>query len=621
MACLGGCEAGLPRPLTAADAASYDSADALVAYLAQRDASPAVCDARRSGPHVRRVDGELAAALIRGLADGKVEAARWRACAGAAIESASPDGATALIDAIVDDYRSLASDRALETSPALQARLAALQAVYIQRPWGRDGDPKITKPIFDELRRRFLTGRFGPNAARLVNDLLGVVDLELGRYGGHAVGLPEVRWIAAGGDQLVLRRFSDRLPAADLRAQAQRDLIRLRIAASPFPEVRADAAAIEDRVVVEGVNRVSLAQQPVERAILDARELPARGVLVRQDLAHQTAALFGTAAGGDLSVLPSLSLRGALWVDVVGLSRPITLCGDRRDGDPTPCLGASDLSLENPLAQADRDGTFHFRDKTTEAEAIGLTNHGDAFPLSVDVGGRSAVAFAWPLRFERPADIVLASKSGRGPDLQVLVQHADPALYVFTVSGQGFRTYRTVVEKADLAGYHVVSRGAAGAAGFPGASGTDGTPGMDGGSASCSGSAGTDGTRGGDGTSGGDGGPGGNGSDGGDLFVRLDCGAGACSPEDVALLRRALASEGGAGGPGGSGGAGGRGGPGGSGGSSASCFDQTTNSFTSVSGGMNGSSGSDGSRGRDGPPGAPGRPGRIHFAVGAQPAS
>jgi len=51
----------------------------------------------------------------------------------------------------------------------------------------------------------------------------------------------------------LLRRFADRLPVAALRDEARRRAIRLAIAALPFPEVPAEAAAVEERVFREGV--------------------------------------------------------------------------------------------------------------------------------------------------------------------------------------------------------------------------------------------------------------------------------------------------------------------------------------------------------------------------------
>ncbi len=611
---LGGCGVSFPRPMTAADIANLDSGDALIAYLAQRDASPAVCDLRSTGPHVTRFDRDMATVLVRGLDDGKVDLSLGHACIDAALESGSQEIAAQLIDAVARGTHSLATDRALETSPALQARLAILQAVYLERPSGKDGDPKTMDGIFDALRRKFWGGRFGPVAARSLNELLGVVDLERGRYGGRPVDLATIDGLAARGDETLLRRFADRLPAADLRALAQRRLIRLRIAASPFPEVRAQAAAVEARVMQQGVNRVSLIDQPVVRASLDGKKLPARNVLVRQDLSRQSATLFGYLTGGGLSVLPNLSLGGALWVQVTGLSRPITVCGAPRSYDPTPCIGGDDVTIENPLAGSDHDGTFRFRDKASEAEVVGLTRAGDSFPLAIDVGGHPLVSFSWPLRFERPKNLVFSAKDGRGPTLQVVVTHPDPILYLFGVSSDGL-FYRAVVEKNDLTTFHLVSRGATGTAGMDGSSGSDGSAGVDGSSASCPSSSGGDGSRGGDGTAGGNGGPGGNGGDGGDVLVQLQCGRVACSADDVALLRRAVLSQGGPGGRGGAAGPGGKGGRGGSGGSGTSCFDPSTNTSGSVGGGSNGMSGSDGSSGSPGPDGFPGRPGVVRVEV------
>jgi hypothetical protein len=614
---LGGCRGSFPHPMTAADVAGLGSGDALVAYLAQRDASPAVCDLRATGPHVSRFDHDVATALIRGLDEGRVDLSLGRACIDAALEGGSPEVAAELIDAVGRGYQSLADDRALETSPALQARLAVLQSIYIERPQGKDGHPETMDGIFDDLRRRFFGGRFGAVGARSVNELLAVVDLERGRYGGRPIDLPTIDGLAARGDVALLQRFADRLPAPDLRVEAQRRLVRLRIAASPFPEVRAQAAAVEARVMQQGINRISLVDQPAVSASLDDGKLPARDVLVRQDLARQSATLFGSATAGGLSVIPNLSLGGALWVVVTGLSRPITVCGAPRSYDPTPCLGADDVTLENPLAASDHRGTFHFREMASEAEVVALTR-GGSFPLAIDVGGRRLVALRWPIRFERPNDLVLSPKVGRGPNLQVLVTHTDPGRYLFTVSGDG-RSYQAVIEKTDLAAFHLVSRGATGAAGMDGPSGMDGLAGTDGLSASCPSSSGTDGSRGGDGTAGGTGGPGGNGGDGGDIFVQLQCGAAACPADDVAWLRRTVLSQGGPGGAGGAGGRGGRGGRGGSGGADASCFDPSTNTSSSVGGGMNGMNGSDGAPGMSGPDGAPGRPGVVRIEVVASP--
>jgi len=614
---LGGCAPPFPRPLTAADVAQLDSGAALITYLAQRDASPAVCDTRSAGAHVSRFDWNRSEALVHGLVHGQIAPELWRRCVDAALAGGSPDDAAQVLGAIARGARDIATDSDVEKVPALQAYLATLQAAYLERPSGRNGEPRTITPIFDDLRQQFFAGKFGPVAARAVGELLAVVDLEEGRYGGRPVDVATLDEIAARGDEALLRRFADRLPAPALRDEARRRVIRLAIAASPFAEVRADAAAVEARVLREGVNRVSLAEHPAARASLDTAKLPARAVLVRQDVLQQQATLLSYTPGAEPSVLPPLSLTGALWVDVAGLSRPITVCQAPRFTDPTPCIVADDVRIENSLVAAAHDGTFHFRDRASEAEVVALAGTPGAFPLSMDIGGQRLVTYSWPVRFERPANLILAGARDRGPNLTAAVTRASASLFKFTVAS-GPEIYRAVVETTDLAGFHVVSRGARGRDGLSGSEGSDGMSGMDGASASCpsfSGSSGSSGSRGSDGN---DGGNGGDGGDGGDIRVEVDCGGGVCSVDDFTVLRAVFRSEGGLGGSGGRGGRGGKGGRGGSGGRGTTCSN-SHGSSRSLSGGSDGMSGSDGSDGLSGRAGARGRPGQVHIEVRRAP--
>jgi hypothetical protein len=519
-----------------------------------------------------------------------------------------------LIDAIGDGYPALATERDIETSPGLQARIAALQSVYIGRPSGQDGDAKVMARIFDKLRTLYFGGRFGGVASHFVGELLGVADLEQGRYGGRPVDAAAIDDIAARKDATMLRRFADRLPSPDLRREAQRQLVRLAISDSPFAEVRADATAVEERVLRDGNNRVSLIDHPVTNGSLDATRLPGVNVLVRQDVSRQTATLSGYPGGAPLSVLPDLRLEGALRVDVEGVSHPITICPAQITFDPTPCIGTADVTLDNPLALGDAGGVFHFRDKLSETDAVGLTHEPYRFPLDIDVGGRRLVAFGWPLRFERPTDLILGASFGRGPDLKITVDRAGASLFLFTVMS-GRVVYRAVADEADLPAFHVVSRGAGGATGNAGLDGLDGASGFDGMAASCPSSSGTAGGRGGDGSQGGAGGDGENGGDGGDLVVELYCGAAKCSANELDVIRHVVLSEGGPGGSGAPGGRGGRGGRGGSGGSGTICTDAISGAASSLSGGMDGPSGSDGLPGRAGWDGAPGRPGQVRIEV------
>src|SRR5262249_27536626 len=131
---LAGCESAFPHPMRAEDLSRFPSGDALVAYLAQRGASPAVCDLRATGPHLSHYDADVRDALVQGLIDGRIEPRVWRQCLGAALPDLSPESAALLLDAVGRGYRSLLRRDELEKSTALQTRLAAMQSLYLERP-------------------------------------------------------------------------------------------------------------------------------------------------------------------------------------------------------------------------------------------------------------------------------------------------------------------------------------------------------------------------------------------------------------------------------------------------------------------------------------------------------
>ena len=239
------------------------------------------------------------------------------------------------------------------------------------------------------------------------------MDLEHGRYGGRAVDIAVLDNLVTQRNETLLRRFNDRLPSKELREQARRGVIRLKIAASAYPEVRDDVARVEERLLQQGVNRIPLPQQPASKASLDRQKVAMRGVLVRQDLSHQTATLLGTGDRPGVSVLPELSLLDALWVEVAGVSHPVTLCRAPGMLDPSPCIGADDVKIESPLAYLDRGGAFRFVDHVSAYDAAALARAGHALALPVSVGGRRLLTFQWPLWFERPQNLVL---SGTAPE-------------------------------------------------------------------------------------------------------------------------------------------------------------------------------------------------------------
>src|ERR1700690_4598407 len=95
--CLAGCATAYPRPMTVQDLARLDTGEALVAYLRQPDASPAVCDPRTAGPHITPLDGGAMSVLVDGLIDGRIDPGLWGRCVEGALEGSSPEAAASLV--------------------------------------------------------------------------------------------------------------------------------------------------------------------------------------------------------------------------------------------------------------------------------------------------------------------------------------------------------------------------------------------------------------------------------------------------------------------------------------------------------------------------------------------
>lgn len=596
-----GCAQQFPLPMTAAQLATYDSGPALVAYLGQPDASPTVCDPRAQGPHLRTFDDKARESLVSGLTDAQIEPGLWRRCANVLLVGSPPDSAAALLDAVGRAYRTLIKSADFEKVPALQDRMEVMQRLYLGRKSGIDGHPGVVGPMFEDLRRALTAHRLGPAATRFGEELITAVDVERGEWGGRPVDEAAIEALFQAGDEKTLGLLGDRLPRQDLRDQARRRVIRIHIAASPYPEVRGNSTTIEEIVFKQGTNPLSPAQHRPVRGRLDLDKVPIRGVLVRQHVWKQTATLLGY--GGTtpaVSVLPELKLRDALSIEVEGISQPITLCRAAKSLDPSPCISIHDVSIGNPAAYLDKGGAFHFVDEIPTRDAVNLAKMRDTFALPLSIGGKRLVSFEWRLSFERPEDVVLrGSRPGSdGPSLKVAADVRDPDRYVFTVSGSGM-SYLAVVEKGDMPAFRIASRGATGYEGSSGSSGTDGSSGGE-----CE-----DGGNGWDGGAGGDGGPGG---DGGDVVVEVTCGTKPCS-DAKALLARSILSEAGSGGPGGSGGAGGAGGSGGPGRAATTHLDADGKTVVDDSGCNGGASGAAGANGPNGAQGSPGRPGRVRF--------
>jgi hypothetical protein len=550
---------------------------------------------------------------VEGLWKLRLAPTIWRACVDRIVGGADRDGAAAMLDEVAARYVERLTDVRTERSADWRSRLDAAHGVLGERPPGVAPHPQAVAELRSDLRDA-LTKSLGPVARQHAEDLLALLELERGVLRGRSVDLPLLDELFASGDERELRRAADRLPDAGLRAEARRRTIRLHIQASPHPEVRQRAAAVEEVVMAAGFNAVAVAQHPPVRGRIDDQALPARSVSVRQDFARQTASLLGIARERTkVSVLPTVPLRGVLWVDLEGFSRPVTLCAPPRELDPSPCLPAEAVTLGSPLVSLDRDGLLHFREALPTAEALPLAK-AEQVKAPITVAARPLATLQWDLRFEATVPLFFEAPESppAGVHLRIRVERAGDARVIYTVTDGPRRSF-TVVEKADLASFRLISRGRPGATGNDGTRGTDGLMGSPGSSASCPASNGSDGGRGGDGGPGGDGGSGWAGGKGGNIVVELACRSGACD-ELQAIARHTIISEGGPGGPGGAGGPGGTGGPGGAGGNGTSCTDAEGNS-SSLSGGLPGASGSNGDRGRDGLSGGNGAPGRVEVTV------
>jgi hypothetical protein len=582
-------------PMTATQAVSSNATDALIAYLSQPDASPSVCDPAAAGVHLQRYTPKLGDALVGALLDGTVPPEPFRRCASALLKGLPQPEASALLDALAPVYEKLLSSARLETDAATAARLSALHRLYLERKSGLEGDPRLSSALMQSLREVLARNGLGPVATRFGRELLSTAELESGRWEGRPVDTKQMDALAAAGNELTLSRFAQRLPSATQREEAKRRIIRIHIALSAFSEVRGDAAAVEAAVMRDGHNEISLAVHPVVRAGF-AQTLPQREVVVRQRVWPQMATLLSGAPGrAAASLLPELSMRGTLWAELEGLSRPVGVCSRAKDLDVAPCIAEGEVSIDNPFAYLDKGARVHFHDEVKLPELLPVAKQA-SFTLPVKIGQVDAAALSWSLVFDKPEDLLFAgdSSGGIGPDVLVEVDHRFGGRYVFQATVPD-RRYLAFVESPQLETFRVGSQGGRG---IPGSNGLDGTAGNTGGECQ-------NGSPGGDGSNGGDGGPGGR---GGTVRAIITCGAVGCAP-DMTRLQSVVVSQGGPGGSGGAGGAGGLGGSGGAGRSSTSHVDSNGTLIvddpgcSAGSSGMNGSSGSSGANGPYGPPG------------------
>jgi hypothetical protein len=602
-----GCYEYFTKPMSATTLAHHNSGRALAEYLSQPDASPEVCDMRSAEPHITQLRPEDSEDLVDGLVEGRVPPVVWRACVTALLPSAPSDVLPEFLNAAGRGYRELITRDGIESDYQYQLRLLELHMLYLDRPHTVQPGAAVARELFEALREAHSKKHLGPYAMKLAAQLLEAYDLEHGRWRGRALDLPALDELFAARDAASLHLILARSSSEQLRDEAKRRIIRLHIASSKFPEVKAQSAQVEETLMRLGYNP----QDPNERSVLGGRltRFPWQSLRVQQNFEQQTASLFGQGPAFDgASALP---LRGLLRVKMKGLSRPITLCADASALDPTPCLAAKHVSIAHPLVRF-RKQQLELRTEMPIDDAGVLARNAGKLDLSVRVAGVEVDKRTLPVRFESTDGRLLIQRRNarygeHGPELRVAVDCPNGELLSFAADS-GTEQRSAFVEVADIERFSLENHGAPGRPGTPGSDGSPGTSGSD-----CQ-----DGGRGGDGGTGGPGGPGG---DGGNVRVEIVCRDGVHTGVGFSLLRdtlqRVVHSIGGPGGPGGRGGNGGRGGFAGSSRPRRTHRDSNGREWVDDKGCPAGSSGSSGSDGWSGPEGSEGRPGIVSITSGA----
>ena len=474
-------------PLTAEAAARINTGDAVVSYLRQRDADPSICNPGGRAAHAALTTERDLEDVVDGVGRG-VHLEKWEACVQGLLDAVPPEVATVIVDRVLERYVERITYARLDDDPQIVAQIESVRRVYDERPNGRDASTETIDEVIVQLQEHDDTTGAAGSIYR--SRLVEVLYLERGLLpDGRPVAVADLDRMFQEGNEEPLLLYSRRMPDEGMRTEARRRLVQLRIQHSPYEELRAHAAQVENAVMQQGRFVVSPADAG-RRVTFDAEGFAFRGLVVEQDVRAQAARLLSFRETEDnVSVVPSIDLRGHLLFHVSAFQRPITLCAAPDEFEVSPCIDASEAGLGVPFATLEENGSFRF------AETIGIQNvlelaRGDEFVLPILFRGQEVVQVRWDMRFRTTGPLILQPGYGMpGPEVAVDVDALGPNV-VYTI-GEGQPLY-AVLDHDNVGTFGVVAAGGDGAPGEPGAAGRPGQDGASGRSASCSSGPATD---------------------------------------------------------------------------------------------------------------------------------
>lgn len=594
LSAVSGCRHAFPVPYSVAqlraDTDEYGG-EALVHYLQQDNADPAVCDVR-GDPVLTTQDETLTEPFVYSLEKNELELPIWKDCAKKLVVSMDKAPRELLLGRLSRAVLWLLD----QDDPA--GRLQTIQDVLIRRP--RDDSPALSLLLERLLLRR--RDDFDVDVARTYESM--ITTLELGR--GQLNGKPVTQQVIdETHDERLIFRMSKRLPDPELRESARVRLVRLRIARSPWDEVRARAADVEVAVLTAGrwaqiTNGLTL-QKPQPPL-----ELPVE-LLVKQNPEAQYGKLV-VKDGPNPRSHPGLALRGVVTFDV-GWSRPLNICAPPEELDVEPCIEARDLELDRPEVSLDEDGVLWLAEALPMYRVVDLARRNDGLTIALRLAGQPVTTLKLPVEFDETPSLRFVGAPGEpGPALTVTAELLPTSVLFDAKTADGVRKV-VVWPRTARNDFEVASVGGDGVDGIPGARGAKGASGIAGGGAICPSMAGRSGSPGDRGGPGGDGTDAGDGGDGGPVTAILRCTEPRECATNLELLRVLIHSRGGAAGNGGAAGPGGFGGNGGAGGAGASC--NMNGAMLFLEGGFVGARGADGAEGKAGRDGEPGKDGTV----------